>query len=305
MEIGKIGMNEISKILKRNRDTMLKSNVLGSDFSFLRHGPVDLVFKIEPMVFYKTLSVQDNGLLSVVFSINDFVTSGTWPSISMIDFEKPASSGNDFFEYINSVFRYLKERRVQVASGHTGSYGNLGYGVAGTMALLGFKRQLFSFKRIRNDDSFYVLGNLGKELSFFRRPRVKNGYKAIDLSIEKYIKELLKIKEIVHYAHDISEGGLVRALKEISALTHFGFNVKSRELNAIAARGVEEYGSRIFSSSSSGSLVVSVYSRRKEEFEELIKRNSWPFLEIERRGKRVTLDNRAYNLKDSVLEFLS
>jgi hydrogenase maturation factor len=305
VETGKAGLKDIRNILKRNRGVMLKSNIIGSDFSFLKRKEEYLVFKIEPMVFYRSLSINENALLSVIFPLNDFVTSGTWPSIAMIDFEGPTGAGKEFYEYVDRILHLLGERGIKVASGHTGSYGNLGYGVAGTMALVGFNEPIFSFRRVSREDSFYSVGLLGNELSFFRERKGGNVAKdPLDLSIETYISEFLKIRKAVHFVHDISEGGLMRALGELSYLLHFGFNVESGDLKPVTAEGVRDYGSRIFSSSSSGSLVVSVDSKRKKEFEKVAKDNSWYVFEIGKTAGGVTLDGKRYEAADSVLDFL-
>lgn len=305
VEPGKAGLREIRGILKRNRGVMLKTNIIGSDFSFLKYGSGDLVFKIEPMVFYKSLSIKDNALLSVIFPLNDFVTSGTWPNLAMIDFERPNGAGNEFYDYVDRVLEILGERGIRVAAGHTGSYGNMGYGVAGTMALIGFNKPVFSFKRIRKDDSFYSVGILGNELSFFQeRQRGSSALPPLDLSVEVYISEFLKISRSVHFVHDMSEGGLSRALSEISEMSQSGFNVKSVDMETVTSRSVREYGPRIFSSSSSGSLVVSVDHERKKQFEKIAKDNSWPIFEIEKRARGVTLDGKRYDSEDSILDFL-
>jgi len=87
VETGKASLDEIKQILENNRRVMLKSNVVGSDFSFLKVNSSIITFKIEPMVFYESLSIDENALLSVLFPLNDFITSGTWPSIAMVNFE--------------------------------------------------------------------------------------------------------------------------------------------------------------------------------------------------------------------------
>lgn len=301
-----MGLKEIKGILTRNREAIMESNVIGSDFSFLKQGTMNLIFKIEPMVFYKSLTIFENSLLSVIFPLNDFLTSGTWPSIAMIDFEKPVNAGNEFYDYVDGIFKNLMDRNIKVASGHTGSYGNLNYGVAGTMALLGLKKPIFSFKRVKDDDSYYFLGTIGNELSFFKHKGKRGrGISPLDLSVERYVKELIRIRSIVHYIHDISEGGLMRALMEISQLVKSGFNVSSQDLLRTSARGIEEYGTGIFSASSSGSLIVSVDSKGKEEFERVMIRNSWPMFEIERTRGGITVDKKKMNDKDGILEFLS
>jgi hydrogenase maturation factor len=306
VEIGKVALKDIKGILERNADVMLSSNVIGSDFSYLQKGGAHLVLKIEPMVFYKHLSVEENAILSVIFPLNDFVTSGTWPTIAMIDFERPKGAGIEFYKFVDSVLDVLRERRIKVASGHTGNYGNLGYGVAGTMAFIGMKKPVFNFKRIRETDSFYSVGLLGDEMSFFRGRKMGDRSRSPnDLSLEPYVSKFLKMRRAVHFVHDLSEGGLERGLNEISHLVNSGFNVTSRDLRSVTPIEVKEYGNRIFSSSSSGSLVVSVDSGRRDEFEAEATGNSWPFFEIEKKGKGVTLDGRKFGKADTMLDFIS
>ena len=306
MDIGKVGLKEIRRILTRNKDSIIWSNVIGSDFSFLKSGPTNLVFKIEPMVFYKHMTIQENALLSVTYPLNDFLTSGTWPSFAMIDFERPSKSGEEFYDYIDGIFDNLRERNIKVASGHTGSYGNIDYGVAGTMALVGLRRPMFSFRRVEEADSYYFIGSIGNELSFFKHRGIEGSdISASELSVERYVKELIKIRAIVHYVHDISEGGLMRALEEISDLVKSGFNVRSEDLLEVSAKGVEKYGAGLFSASSSGSLIVSVDSGRNEEFERVMHRKSVPIFNIERRKRGITLDGKRASGRDGILEFLS
>jgi len=303
--MGKVGLREVKEILRKNKNSMIESNVIGSDFSFLKRKTTDLIFKIEPMVFYKFLSTRDNARLSAIFPLNDFVTSGTMPSIAMIDFEKTADAGKEFYDYIDGVFKFLNERKIKVASGHTGNYGNLGYGVAGTMALVGFKKPIFSYQRIEKEDSFYLVGKLGAELSYFRDTfRGKRSRYISELSIERYVEEFVKRSKMVHYLHDLSEGGLFRALGEISDLVGCGFNVESKMMEAVAVKEVRDYGSRIFSASSSGSVIASVNSKRKREFENALNERSWPFFEIEKKKKGITLDNKTFSGKDSIAELL-
>jgi hydrogenase maturation factor len=306
VDIGKVGINEIRRILRRNKDSILWSNVIGSDFSFLKSGSTNLIFKIEPMVFYKHMTVQENAFLSVTYPLNDFLTSGTWPSFAMIDFERPSKSGEEFYDYVDGILDNLRQRNIKVASGHTGSYGNIDYGVAGTMALLGLRRPIFSFRRVDEDDSYYFIGSIGNELSFFKHRGDEGSHViASELSVESYVKELIRIRAIVHYIHDVSEGGLMRALEEISDLVKSGFNVSSEDLLKVSAKGVEEYGAGLFSASSSGSLVVSVSSGGKEEFERVMHRKSVPIFKIGRRKRGITLDGKRASGRDGILDFLS
>ncbi len=305
MESGKAKIGEIKRFLAENRDVMLETNVIGSDFSFSSRHVKDLVFKIEPMVFYSSLTSQENAVLSVLFSMNDFLTSGTWPTFAMIDFERPNGAGEEYLDYMNSLINCLRERGIRVAAGHTGNYGNIRYGVSGAIALIGLERPVFSFRRIREDDTFFVLGTIGEEVSYFRASKRRSKpYAPEDLSIEKYITGLLKVKSAVHYIHDVSEGGLKRALQETSELTGLGFNVSSASLKSSSATGIRGYGKKLFSASSSGALILSVDSKRIGGFERLAAENGWKYFEVEKTGDGVTLDGKDYDTKDEVVKFL-
>ena len=303
METGKASLDEIKRILENNRGVMLKSNIIGSDFSFLKAYSSNIIFKVEPMVFYNSLSIEENALLSVLFPLNDFVTSGTWPSIAMLNFEKPAKAGKDYFEYIDRVLKILGRRKIKVASGHTGSYGNLDYGVAGSIAFIGFEDPIFDFRRIREDDLYYSIGALGNELSYFKDSG-KGTHAPSELSIEIYIREFLRIRKSVHYVHDISEGGLSRGLKEVANITHHGFNVSTAALKTVASKGLRDYGPKLFSVSSSGALIVSISQTDEEKFERMLNKKSWPSLRIEKKNDGVTLDGKSYDPKDSIIDFL-
>ncbi len=303
MENGKAGLTELKSLLKKNKEVMLGSNLIGSDFSFMRRSSRDLVFKIEPMMYYDFLTTEENAALSILFPLNDFLTSGTMPSIAMLDFEKPKLAGDEYFDYIDRVFKDLRSKKIRVASGHTGNYGNLGYGIAGSIALVGFKRPVFSYQRIRKDDAIYFVGDIEAESSYFRERGVRHR-RIYDLSIERYVKELLKIRRSVHYVHDLSEGGLMRGLEELSELSHSGYNVVPGLIGKQAHKKVG-YTSNPFTDSSAGCIVAAVSRTLKGEFETLLRKNSWTYMEIERVKKGVTLDGRDYDPSDSTVRLLT
>lgn len=305
MEIGKAGLRELKSILKRNKEVMLGSNLIGSDFSFMRRNSRDLIFKIEPMMYYDFLTAEENAALSILFPLNDFLTSGTTPSIAMLDFEKPKRAGDEYFDFIDRVFEELRLKKIRVASGHTGNYGNLEYGIGGSIAMVGFKRPVFSYQRIRKDDAIYFVGDIGAESSYFSEMEKGAGHRRIsDLSIEGYVKEFLSIRKSVHYLHDLSEGGLMRGLEELSELSHSGYNV----LPGLIGKQPEKMGSHSsnpFTDSSAGCIIAAVSLTRKDEFETLLRKKSWTYMEIERVKKGVTLDGRIYDRSDSTVRMLT
>ncbi|MGC8644734.1 MAG: AIR synthase-related protein [Thermoplasmata archaeon] len=297
---GKAEIGELRGIIRKHRDGMLKSNVIGSDFSFLNERGENMIFKIEPMVYYHFLSPEENARLSLTFPMNDFLTSGTFPGIAMVDFERPRDSGKDYWRYVDSLLGLLEIKGIKVASGHTGNYGNLRSGVAGSMALIGFRKPLFSYARIRKGDAFFVVGRIGLETRYFYEKKMygRSEVPIEELSVEKYVVSLLKESKTVHYIHDLSEGGLIRALQEVAFLNNEGFEINYSSVRHLI--GDVNKGSKLsrLSSSSSGSILVSIGVEHRERFENIARRNSWPYAEVKRGGKNVRLDGKIVSAED-------
>ncbi len=300
MTPGKLPLKDIQKIIRDGSDIMVESNRIGSDFSWHDGSSSRLILKIEPMVYYGFLNPRENAFLSLLFPLNDFLVSGTTPSLALIDFEQPKGSGKEYFDYVSSMFSELRWENIKVASGHSGNYGNLTYGVCGSMALIGFGRPLFDYRRITSSDSFYVMGKLGYEYLYFARKKVGREISARDLSVRNKMDVILGMRDMVHYVHDLSEGGLIRGLKELSSLTGSGFNLNSAKARPLIPRSLIDLETRIFSASSSGAVVAAVGTPKKKEFERELEREGMEYYEIERRDRGIKVDGKPGEEGDAI-----
>ncbi|MEM0073201.1 MAG: hypothetical protein QW078_02105 [Thermoplasmatales archaeon] len=300
MNFGKVEIDRLKNIMISHRDAMLESNIIGADFSFGNFGGKTIIFKIEPMVYYSFLTPLENASLSIIFPMNDYLTSGTMPELAMIDFEKPSDVADEYWKYVDFLILGLSDAGVRIASGHTGRYRNIKSGVAGSIALIGFREPVFSYTKIGNHDAFYVVGKIGTEMMFFeermKHKRSRIGLK--ELSIEKYVNSLLPYGGKVHYIHDLAEGGLIRGLEEISYLIGGGFDVSYNSVIKLIADGIPGGKSVKLSSSSSGSIVVALDQNFKEEFEDIARRKEWDYAEIRRSGNGVRIDGRRVRSRD-------
>ncbi|MEM0129876.1 MAG: hypothetical protein QXW75_00255 [Thermoplasmatales archaeon] len=301
MSFGKIEIDRLKNIISSHRNAMLESNVIGSDFSFGNFGGKTVVFKIEPMVYYPFLTPLENARLSIIFPMNDYLTSGTMPNLAMIDLEKPSDVADEYWKYVDFLILALSKAGVRIASGHTGRYRNIRSGVAGSIALIGFQEPEFSYAKIGNQDAFYVVGTIGKEMMFFeeRLKHTRSGIGLEGLSIEKYVKSLLPYRRNVHYIHDLSEGGLIRGLEEISYLIGGGFDVSYSSVMHLIADGVVGGKSVRLSASSSGSIVVALDPKFKEKFEDIARKKVWNYAQIRRRGNGVRIDGKRVRSRDA------
>ncbi len=300
MDIGKMSLGSLRKTIERNRDAIVKTNVIGSDFSFVE-GNRKAIFKIDPMGYYHNITPEDNAFLSFVFSHNDFVTSGTEPDYALIDFESPIGLNEEYDRFMDEMFSILRKRRILLASAHTGSYGNLAHGIAGSIALVGFSRPLFSFKKIKKSDRFYLIGKLGSEWIYFASKLLSLdvSFDKRNLSISKVMKKLANYEGKVNYVHDLSEGGLMRALREVSSVAGSGFDIRTEELkNSIQGDIIENHIDPL-TVSSSGAVVISVSNEFANEFEK-----SFPMelVEIRKASNGIFVDGKVYRKKRDELQ---
>lgn len=256
--MGKLDIESIRKIISNYKGIVADDNGPGWDFSQIEVQGINIIGKIEPMVYYDFLEPEENAYLSLIFSMNDFITSGLKPDLSLVDFEAINFQGSDFLDYISEILSLLGRRGIKMLAAHTGSYGNIKSGVAGSMALIAVnKHPKFSLRRIRKNHKIYIIGKLGLEYEFFRDKITGNSSSSIkiqDLSIEKMIEDIEEVSSEIYYIHDLAEGGLIRALKEIEPVLNHGFNIDLLDIAKIKADCLSP--SEALEASSSGAALI-------------------------------------------------
>lgn len=252
--MGKIGLDRLSYFIEKHRSAMVKNNGIGWDYSHTTKRGIDIIAKIEPMMFYNFLEPEENAQLSFIFALNDFLTSGVWPEYAMIDFENIKGAGEKFEKFMESMLKILKMRRIKLLAGHTGDYGNIEEGISGSISLLSVTRKpRFSLNRVKKPYKVILMGNLGLEYRYFyeRLNKLEARTKITDLSIERYLPFL---DNKVYYVHDLAEGGLARALLELTYVLGHGFQLHSSHLEKIIALNLPV--DKAVEVSSSGAVIV-------------------------------------------------
>lgn len=307
MNEGKFELKEIKKIISENSDSMVKTNVIGSDFSHVATKGREFIFKIEPMIYYDFLAPTENAYLSFTFPMNDFLCSGRGPSYAMIDFESPSKSGKDYLSFIRELYKLLRKYDISLVSAHTGRYSNSNYGVLGSLALIGTERPIFCPGRIKGNDTFFAVGKLGIELLFFSNSmkRMKNRINKKRVSVEGFVDAMKENRKTVHFIHDLSEGGLVRGLEELEVLTGRGFDIQTTGFTDLVPEGLRYFGDKIYFASSSGSLVVAVDSSRESSFRMNMEKAGIPVAKLERRSKGIRIDGKKLYWKDDIQDMLN
>ncbi len=297
--MSKIDIRSLEKIIKENQDIMVESNVIGADFSLIdKCGGVTA--KIEPMMYYDFLTPKENALLSFIFIENDFLTSGLSPEYAMIDFESPKGEFERYKIYMNEIYKIMRKNSIKLVSAHTGDYGNINYGITGSMVLISFNRPIFSLEKISVDSSFYLIGKIGLEYKYFEH-KINEKYRKVnerDLSISELIDKLKGFNGKIEYVHDLAEGGLYRALQEISHHLKTGFKLSFSDLSKLIPDDLMELGTDIFYVSSSGAAIVSLAKGEEKEFENYMKHE---FAKIRKVSRGLWIDDNKLEIKEDLL----
>lgn len=270
--MGKLRLDALKKLMENNKDIMVNDNVIGSDFSTIMDS-ANLIVKIEPMMYYEFLTPQENAKLSYIFIQNDFLTSGLNPQYALIDFESPSGANECYMDFIQKMYEILRYDGIKLASAHTGDYGNIKYGITGSIALIAFGKPRYGIHRLNDKSSFFIIGRLGLEYKFFSDKAYKRESNILegDLSLFKTMKYIEDFKANVEYIHDIAEGGLLRAMEEISISIGHGLRISENELEKIVPPELSYLEDEILSVSSSGAAIVSIPSNEAENFKASVK----------------------------------
>jgi len=307
MSNGKMDLGFLHKLISDNSDVIVPTNKIGTDFSTARNRDSTFIFKIEPAVYYDFLTPVENARLSFTFAMNDFLCSGRNPLYAMIDFESPPVPRHKFIEYIGYYYEILRMNHMLLSAAHTGIYNNSGFGVIGSIAMVGTGTPIFSHERIRRDDSFYIVGKIGLELRFFmfRKKMISARTEIEELAINPLVNLFLQQRKAVHYVHDIAEGGPYRALEEVSLLVNRGFDLDSSGMRMLVPPDLHNIGKNIISASSSGAAIVAISGRQSQSFEQSMSDSGIPFLKLASAEEGVLLDGKTYKGRDRLVSILS
>lgn len=235
-----------------------------------------LVLSMDPI----TGCVEDLGRLLVIINTNDLYTSGITPQYMMITLLfPPGTTGRDILQVTQDIQSECLAQEVRVIGGHTevtaavnqpvaiatvfGSY-STGTSLPPTVtnaAIPGL--HILITKEIAMEGLLLVLSAPHKQLRL--SDYIPEGVEAL----KERLKRGLSVREECVYIrnhhpqgvvglHDITEGGLLGSLLEISTASDCGFQVHTKDI-PIVAEGKQlflDYGADPYAMISSGSLMI-------------------------------------------------
>ncbi len=249
--LGKLPLELIEKIiypkLGANRAEVLFGPSHGRDNAIVQLGCNQvLVATADPMSMIPELGLKDSAYISVHLIASDLVTCGFSPQFFMVTLNLPPQMKNeDIAEYWNHIDAECKKLGVAIIGGHTGRYVGPGYTVVGggVMMTVAPEKEFLSSSMSKPGDVLVMTKGVAiATTALLSRVFPKTVKKAYGSSLldesQRYLEKFSVVEDALTAAsiglrsngitamHDVTEGGLMGALFELSEASNVGLEVK-------------------------------------------------------------------------------
>jgi len=281
---GKLDFDDLKNIIFNNktikRDEVIVRNDIGEDCSIIDFGECEAIFSTDPI----TGANENVGKLAVHINCNDIASSGGEPIGILVTILAPTTSSLD---EINQVMKEINEEaakiNVEIIGGHTEvtdavnkmiiSVTVIGKNPRGkSIKTAGAKigDDILVTKTIGLEGTCILINDYEKRVgNILSKEEIEEGKKLIDnLSVLREGRIAGKFE--VHSMHDITEGGLLGAIFEVSAAANTGFEIYEEKVPVldITKKICEEFKIDYLRLISSGSMLITT-DKGKELVKEL------------------------------------
>jgi hydrogenase maturation factor len=291
-KIGKFPSDLIERIIY-SRLGAPKSEILvgpghGRDNAVIRlgHNQV-LVVTADPLSIIPALGLQDSAWLSVHLLASDLVTCGFPPQFMMVNLSLPPHiNDEEFEEYWNAFHNECQKLDIAILGGHTGRYVGCDYTIVGggvMMTLAPENKYLSSDMSKPGDLLIMTKGVAIATTGILARLFPETIEKAYGLSFLKRAQSWFHKFSVVEDAltaasvglrdegvtamHDVTEGGFLGALYELSEASNIGLEI---ELSNVIVPEEAKLVCNLFnldpySTLSEGTLIISVKPKKAQD----------------------------------------
>jgi hydrogenase expression/formation protein HypE len=237
-----------------------------------------LVMTVDPISAVPAIGMKTSAWLSVHLVASDFTTSGTRPQYATFSYNfPPEMSLSDVESYIRAVGKECERLGISVVGGHTGSYPGGTFTVIGASTMLGVcgDRDYVAPSMAEPGDEIFMTKSAAIEAtaylawSFPNHLRQTIGPGAIERA-KAMIKLCTTVKDAFAAAsvglkkkgvtsmHDVTEGGVLGALNEMSTASRRAFEVQIEKIpvSLEARRICSVFGIDPLTSLGEGSLLI-------------------------------------------------
>jgi hydrogenase expression/formation protein HypE len=296
--IGKFPLDLIEKIvyprLGAQRSEILVGPGHGRDNAVIRlgHNQV-LVVTADPLSMIPALGVQDSAWLSVNLLASDLATCGFPPQFMIVNLSLPPSmSDNEFEEYWRAFHNECKKLGIAILGGHTGRYVGCDYTIigGGVMMTLAPEKQYLSSNMSKPGDLLIMtkgvaIAATGILARVFPETIEKTHGSAFLKRAQSYFHQFSVVEDALTAAsaglrdegvtsmHDVTEGGLLGALYELSEAAKIGLEIELSDVIVTeeAKLVCDLFNIDPYSTLSEGTLIISVKPEKAQKVLQALK----------------------------------
>lgn len=285
---GKLNFDDLKNIIFNNksikRDEVIVRNDVGEDCSIIDFGENEAIFSTDPI----TGAEKNVGKLAVHINCNDIASAGGEPIGLLVTILAPTTSSLD---EINNVMKEINEEaekiNVEIIGGHTEVTSAVNKMVI-SITVIGKNPHGKSVKTAGAmiGDDIIVTKTMGLEgtciLINDHEERLKKILSKEEIDIGKSLIDQISVlnegkiagKLGAHSMHDITEGGLLGAIFEVSAAADKGFEIYKEKIPVldITKKVCNEFDIDYLRLISSGSMLITT-NKGKELVNELERLN--------------------------------
>jgi|SRR5271157_55735 len=246
-----------------------------------------LIATADPLSVIPALGLKDSAYISVHLLASDLATCGFPPRFLMVNFSLPPQMKNrEFEEYWTQIDSECKNLGIAIVGGHTGKYVGSDYTIVGggVMMTLAPETEYVVSSMSRPGDSLIMTkGTAIATTAILARVFPKTIEKAYGASVLKKAQSYLQKFSVVEDAltaasvglrdkgvtamHDVTEGGLLGALYELSIASNIGIEIELSDVIVTEESKLvcDLFNLSPYSTLSEGTLIISVKSSAAEK----------------------------------------
>ena len=279
MKIGKLTASQLEEVIfkniKKKRKEFLNSPGIGDDCAALDLGDKVCYLSSDPI----TGAVNKIGKLAVNITCNDLATTGIEPMGIMATILAPTTSTiEDLKQIVIDMEAECEKLNIDILGGHTEITDAVTKIIVSITGIgFGTKAHYEKKEKIKSDDIILLTKGVGIEgtaiISFEKEEELKSILSKKELEYGKsmmemtsVVKEGLLASDLSKGMHDVTEGGILGAIWEVSELSNLGVTIyeESLKIADTTSKICDFYNIDPLKLISSGSMLIVVSPENKD-----------------------------------------
>ncbi|RUA05621.1 MAG: AIR synthase [Fusobacteria bacterium] len=286
MKIGKLSVSQLEDIIfkniKKKRKESLNSPGIGDDCAALDLGDKVCYISSDPI----TGAVNEIGKLAINITCNDIATTGVEPIGVMVTILAPTTTTVEILKkVVIDMESECEKLNIDILGGHTEITDAVNKMIISVTGIgIGTKDHYEKKKSITSGDIILLTKGVGIEGTAIIASEKENELRSI-LSLEEldFAKSMIEMTSVVKEGlissdlskgmHDVTEGGILGAIWEVSKLSNLGVTIYKDKLKIydVTSKICDFYNIDPLKLISSGSMLIVVSPKNKDLLLEKLK----------------------------------